>query len=147
MVKQPRPLDSAEIDALLSLDVPAHVATIDRDGFPHVTPLWFVWQNGAFYMTSIADRPHLKRLSGNTRAGLCIDTEAPERADGQRPNQQVRAIGVAELLPDRDAKWTSRITKKYVRGPAATAAVANRAADDRVVICLRPTSLVAVASV
>jgi hypothetical protein len=50
-------------------------------------------------------------------------------------------------LPDRDAEWTGRITKKYVDGPAATAAVAHRAADDRVLIRLRPTSLVAVASV
>jgi hypothetical protein len=28
-----------EIDALLSATVPAHLATMDRDGFPHVTPV------------------------------------------------------------------------------------------------------------
>jgi nitroimidazol reductase NimA-like FMN-containing flavoprotein (pyridoxamine 5'-phosphate oxidase superfamily) len=127
--------------------MPAHLATLDRDGFPHVTPLWFVWEDGAFYMTSIADRPHLKRLAGNPRAGLGIDAEEPERADGQRPNQQVRAIGNAELFPDDRAAWTTRITEKYVRGPATAASVAARAADDRTVIRLRPTRLVAVASV
>lgn len=98
-------------------------------------------------MTSIADRPHLQRLSRNPRAGLCIDTEDHERDDGQRPNRQVRAIGDAELFRDDRATWTTRITEKYLHGPAAAASVAARAADERIVICLRPTRLVAVASV
>jgi nitroimidazol reductase NimA-like FMN-containing flavoprotein (pyridoxamine 5'-phosphate oxidase superfamily) len=147
MIKRPRRLDASEIETLLALDVPAHLASLDSDGFPHVTPLWFVWEDGAFYMTSIADRPHLKRLARNPRAGVDVDVEDPERADGERPNRQVRAIGNAELSQDDRAAWTTRITEKYVRGPAAAATVAARAADERIVICLRPTRLVAVASV
>jgi nitroimidazol reductase NimA-like FMN-containing flavoprotein (pyridoxamine 5'-phosphate oxidase superfamily) len=147
MVKRPRRLRASEIETLLALDVPARLATLDREGFPHVTPLWFVWDQGAFYMTSIADRPHLERLSGNPRAGICVDVEDRERADGQRPNRQVRAIGSASLSPDDHATWTTRITEKYLRGPGASASVAARAADERVVICLRPSRLVAVASV
>jgi nitroimidazol reductase NimA-like FMN-containing flavoprotein (pyridoxamine 5'-phosphate oxidase superfamily) len=147
MIKRPRRLDAREIETLLALDVPAHLASLDSDGFPHVTPLWFVWEDGAFYMTSIADRPHLKRLARNPRAGVDVDVEDPERADGERPNRQVRAIGNAELSQDHRAAWTTRITEKYVRGPAAAATVAARAADERIVICLRPTRLVAVASV
>src|SRR5207237_1249370 len=81
-------------------------------------------------------RPHLQRLAGNPRAGLGTDLEDPERADGQRPNQQVRAIGNAELYPDDRAARTTRITQKYVRGPAAAASIAARAADQRIVICL-----------
>jgi nitroimidazol reductase NimA-like FMN-containing flavoprotein (pyridoxamine 5'-phosphate oxidase superfamily) len=44
MVNQPRRLDQDEVDTLLALDVLARLATIDRQGFPHVTPLWFVWE-------------------------------------------------------------------------------------------------------
>ncbi len=62
-------MSDPEIEALLALEVPARVATLDRDGFPHVTPLWFVWSGGAFYMTSLYDRPHLNRLRRNSRAG------------------------------------------------------------------------------
>jgi nitroimidazol reductase NimA-like FMN-containing flavoprotein (pyridoxamine 5'-phosphate oxidase superfamily) len=147
MVKRPRPLDPGEIEALFALDVPARLATLDRRGFPHVTPLWFLWAGDAFYMTSIADRPHLRRLASNPRAGLLIDTEDAERDDGQRPNRQVRAIGEAELFPDGGGRWTSRITEKYVSGPGAAASIASRAADERVVVCLRPARIVAVASV
>lgn len=147
MLKAPRRLDRGEIETLLALDVPAHLATLDSAGFPHVTPLWFVWEDGAFFMTSIVDRPHLRRLAHNRRAGLGIDVEEPERTDGQRPNRQVRAIGEAELYPDRDARWTKRITAKYVRGATAPERVAARAADQRLVICLRPLTLVAVSSI
>lgn len=147
MLKGPRRLDAEEIETLLALDVPAHLATLDTAGFPHVTPLWFAWEDRAFFMTSIADRPHLRRLAHNRRAGLGIDVEEPERADGQRPNRQVRAIGEAELFPDHDATWTKRITAKYVRGATAAERIAARAADERVVICLRPRALVAVSSV
>jgi nitroimidazol reductase NimA-like FMN-containing flavoprotein (pyridoxamine 5'-phosphate oxidase superfamily) len=146
MIKQPRRLDQHEIQALLGLDVPARLATLDRDGFPHVTPLWFVWTDGAFYMTSIADRPHLRRLAANPRAGLLIDVEDSERDDGERPNRQVRAVGEAELFPDEGGRWTTEITAKYLRGPGAAAGAASRAADDRVVVRLRPVRVVAVAS-
>lgn len=147
MVRRPRPLDPAEIEALLALDVPARLATLDRDGFPHVTPLWFLWIDGAFYMTSIADRPHQRRIAGNPRVGVLVDTEDPERDDGQRRNRQARAIGEAALFPDSGGQWTSRITEKYLRGPGAAASVASRAADERVVMRLRPVRVVAVASV
>jgi len=147
MRKAPRTLTADEVDALLSAAVPARLASIDGDGFPHVTPLWFVWTDGAFYLTSISDRPHLRRLGANPRAGICVDVEDPERDDGQRPNRQLRAIGIAELSADRDGRWTARITEKYVRGPAASAMRTARVADERVVICLRPDRLVAVASV
>lgn len=146
MVKQARRLDQNEVNTLLALDVPARLATMDRQGFPHVTPLWFVWEDEAFFMTSIADRPHLRRLASNPRAGLCVDVEEPERADGQRPNRQVRAIGDAEVFPERHGEWTRRITEKYVHGETAGNVVSSRTADDRVVICLRPVRLVALAS-
>jgi len=136
-----------EIDALLSATVPARLATIDRDGFPHVTPLWFIWAEGGFHLTSFSDRPHLRRLAANPRAGICIDVEEPERDDGERPNRQVRAIGTADLSRDHDGVWTARITDKYVRRSAASAMRATRVADQRVLIRLKPDRFVAVASV
>jgi hypothetical protein len=147
MIKAPRRMTPAEIDALLSSAVPARLASIDRNGFPHVTPLWSIWADGAFYLTSIADRPHLSRLEADPRAGICVDVEQAERDDGQHPNQQVRAIGIADLFPDPAGLWTGRITEKYVRGASANALRAARMADDRVAIRLRPDRLLAVASV
>jgi nitroimidazol reductase NimA-like FMN-containing flavoprotein (pyridoxamine 5'-phosphate oxidase superfamily) len=141
VIRAPRRLSDEEIEALLALDVPARVATIDAEGFPHVTPLWFVWDDGAFHLTSYSDRPHLRRLTGNPRAGLCIDVERPAGADGLRPNLQVRAIGNAELFDDEGGAWTLRIDEKYGWGRSAALA------RDRVLIRLRPDRLVAVGSI
>lgn len=143
LLHQPRALEPEEIDALLRADVPARLATIDSHGFPHVTPLWFMWEDDAFHMTSFSDRPHLRRLEHNPRAGLCIDIEEPEREDGQRPDQQVRVTGRADLFADDDGLWTRRITAKYVRRPGSS----WRTPQFRTVIRLRPLRLVAVASV
>ena len=140
-------MDRDEIEVVLAADVPLRFSTVDRTGFPHVIPLWFIWHDDAFHMTSIDDRPHLRRLRLNPRGGVCIDLEAPELPDGQRPNRQVRAVGLAELFADDSGEWTRRITEKYVQGPGREAQVAARTGDERVVIRLRPARLVAVASV
>ena len=147
MIQPPRSMSAEEIDALLALDVPAHLATLDAEGFPHVTPLWFIWAGGAFHLTSFPDRPHLARLRGDARAGICVDIERPERDDGQRPNQQVRATGTAELAQDEGGYWTQLITEKYLSAPAALERARGRARSARVVIHLRPHRLLAVASV
>ncbi len=146
VIRPPRPLSESEIHRLLDRDVPARLATVDRSGFPHVTPLWFVWAGGAFHLTSFRDRPHVARLRGNPRAGVCVDVEAPEQPDGERPNQQVRAIGTVELSDDIAGEWTRRIRAKYLRVRARALPEVAQIDDLRVLIVLRPTAVVAVAS-
>jgi Pyridoxamine 5'-phosphate oxidase len=145
-VASPRRLSTAELEELLAADVPARLATIDADGYPHVTPLWFLWADGAFHITSFEGRSHLRRLALNARAGLCVDVEAGERADGERPNRQARAIGNAQTFPDAGGEWTERITRKYVTGPGLSVQLERRLSADRVVIRLEPQSLVTAAS-
>jgi hypothetical protein len=146
-VASPRRLSDSELEELLAAEVPARLATIDADGYPHVTPLWFLWADGAFHMTSFAGRSHLRRLALNSRAGLCVDVEAGERADGERPNRQARAIGDAQTFPDAGGEWTERLTRKYVTGPGLSVQLERRLSAERIVIRLEPRSLVALASV
>jgi PPOX class probable F420-dependent enzyme len=142
-----RPLSEDEVADLLASDTVARVATIDADGYPHVTPLWFVWAGGAFHFASDAGRPHVGRLRANPRAGLVIDVEGKQRADGERPNIQVRAVGDAVLSPDADGAWSVRIWSKYIRGPSATDPVVRLGSRQRVLIRIVPSRVVAVASV
>jgi nitroimidazol reductase NimA-like FMN-containing flavoprotein (pyridoxamine 5'-phosphate oxidase superfamily) len=83
-----RLLTDEETASLLASDAVARLAAIDASGYPHVTPLWFRWADGAFHLASDAGRPHLARLRANPRAGLVIDAEAAQRPDAQRPNRQ-----------------------------------------------------------
>jgi nitroimidazol reductase NimA-like FMN-containing flavoprotein (pyridoxamine 5'-phosphate oxidase superfamily) len=145
-VAAPRRLSDTELEVLLATDVPARLATVDADGYPHVTPLWFIWADDAFQMTSFADKPHLRRLAGDPRAGVCVDVEEPQREDGERPNRQVRALGDAEVFPDTNGEWTRRITGKYVTGPGLEIQLERRLAGERIVVRLEPQSLVTAAS-
>jgi nitroimidazol reductase NimA-like FMN-containing flavoprotein (pyridoxamine 5'-phosphate oxidase superfamily) len=129
--------------SLLALDIPAHLATIDADGFPRITPIWFIWEDGAFRMTSVEGQPHLRNLARDTHAAICVDTEAREPVEGIRANRRVRAQGLAETAADDGGFWTRRITLKYITGPDGGVAAERRAAMPRVVITLRPTRLIA----
>lgn len=144
MRSNPKPiarLSEGEVERLLGLDVPAHLGTIDRSGHPRITPIWFLWKDGAFYMTSFADKPHVRNLRLNPRASLCIDTEQV-LDDGQRPNQQVKGAGQAELFPDDGGNITREITRKYVHGAIAASEIERRGKMIRTVIRLRPSRLV-----
>ncbi|WP_194817439.1 pyridoxamine 5'-phosphate oxidase family protein [Nocardia sp. XZ_19_385] len=137
-----RPLRQAEIAGLLADDTIAHLATIDPSGYPHVTPIWFLWDGSAFRLTSLADRPHVRRIRMNSRVGVVVDRELGLRADGQRPNRQIRIIGDAELTEDRHGQWTARIREKYLRASADL--IPND--DDRILITVTPTRFLALAS-
>lgn len=143
-----RPLSDTETADLLASDTVARLATIDASGYPDVTPLWFLWADGAFHLASDAGRPHLTRIRANPRVGLVIDVEAGQRPDGQRPNKQIRAVGNATLAPDTGAIWTRRIWDKYIDGPTARNALDERLGDrQRVLIRVAPIRMIAVASV
>ena len=143
----PRQLTNAEIDELLTGDHLARLATVDVSGYPHVTPLWFLWEGGVFHLASDAHRPHVGRIRLDARAGIVIDTEEPERSDGERPNRQVRVIGDAVLTPDFDGSWTARIWAKYQRQSEPGGRAQRLLHRQRVHIVVRPRHTVAVASV
>lgn len=142
-----RTLENYEITDLLNRDTVARLATIDADGYPHVTPIWFTWVDGAFYLTSYTGRPHLSRIRENPRVGLVIDIEDELRADGERPNQQIRVTGDATISPDTDDLWTTRIRTKYIDQAIAPGTATRRNGRERAVITVRPRTTTAVASI
>lgn len=137
-------LPEADRAELLALDVPAHLGWIDSGGFPRITPIWFLYEEGAFYMTSLPDRPHVRGLRRRPGASVCVDTEERVSVGGVRRNRQVKGWGRGELFDDTDGRWTRRITLKYVRGDEGEERAAYRASMPRVVIVLRPERLIAI---
>jgi PPOX class probable F420-dependent enzyme len=137
-------LTADEIEELLARDLVGHLATLDAAGYPHVTPIWFIWDGSLIRMTSFAHRPHLARIRADPRAGFVVDQEGALREDGERPNRQVRVVGRATIELDAGNRWTREIRRKY-------GAQAERPADavlgPRCVITLTPEHLLALRSV
>lgn len=68
------------------------LATVDREGRPHVVPICYVFRDGAFYMvTDLGTKKH-RNLQHNPRATLVVDV--------YKPNRAVMVEGRAELLTE-----------------------------------------------
>jgi hypothetical protein len=134
-------MTTEETAELLALDVPVRLATLEATGFPRITPLWFLWEDDAFWMTSVEGRPHLRNLARDPRAAVCVDVEEPQESPGVRPNRQVKGYGHAVLQPDVGGDWTRRITLKYLHGRDGETRAEARAAMARTVIEFRPERL------
>src|SRR6266536_3573575 len=87
---------------LLGLDTPAHLGTLDPAGYPRITPIWFLYEDGAFYMTSLVDKRHVRDLRRDPRASIRVDREGSTTIGGVRAHQQVGGRGIAELRADVD---------------------------------------------
>jgi len=117
-------LSDAERDAFLAEPgVILHLATLRPDGAPAVTPIWFIYEEGAIWFTPRAESEWLADLRRDPRVSLAID-EQP------LPYRKLVVAGRAELAFDlgRDDVWRERyrrIARRYVPDDAAEAYVQN----------------------
>jgi nitroimidazol reductase NimA-like FMN-containing flavoprotein (pyridoxamine 5'-phosphate oxidase superfamily) len=136
-----RTLSPQEIAHLLHLAIPAHLATLDPAGFPRITPIWFLWENGIFYMSSGQERRHVHDLARDPRAGLCIALEEGQTQGGSRPYRQIIVRGYAHVQPDTDERWAHKLILKYITGQAGVLRAQQSAGKPLAVIALRPERL------
>ena len=132
-----RRLSEAEIEALKQEDSPAYLATIDKHGYPRITPLWFLWKDDCFYMTSVDGKPYLQHLMDNPKASICIEIETVQSGI-HRPNRQLKALGLVSLYPDYSGEMTREISSKYLSGDGAEAEIDRRSSVHRTVVKLKP---------
>ena len=136
-----RSLTQQEIADLTSLAIPAHLATFDPAGFPRVLPIWFLWEEGIFYLSSGLESRHGQDLARDPRAGLCITIEEGQTQAGYRPFRQIMVRGYAHVQPDTDAIWACKLISKYITGQAGVVRAKLEAEKPHVVIVLRPERL------
>jgi pyridoxamine 5'-phosphate oxidase-like protein len=91
-------MSPAEIDDFLSGRWVARVATIGKDGYPIVTPLWYLWDGRCLYFNIAKTRLTLKNLARNPRCSVVIDMDERPLM-GMRTNlaKAVLIVGDAEL--------------------------------------------------
>jgi PPOX class probable F420-dependent enzyme len=117
-------LTDDERDAFLAIKQDGYMSTQREDGYPHLTPLWYLWDQGSFYFTLGASRRHLKNLRRDPHMSFCVDVD-PRLTEGLAAGTQcVVAFGPGELIEVaddeafvRDTTW--RIMRRYV-GEEAT---------------------------
>ena len=95
------------------------IAVVRPDGSPLVTPLWFLYENGAIYFTPRERSEWFACLRNDARVALSID-EQP------LPYRKIIIEGTAELLYDvgADEEWRElylRTARRYVPPEGAEA--------------------------
>ena len=65
-----------ERDGFLASERTCRVASVGGDGAPHVTPLWFVWDGSALWLTSIVRSQRWTDLQREPRISVVVDAGA-----------------------------------------------------------------------
>ena len=67
-------MDDAELGAFLQEQRVVACATIDRDGLPHVMPLWYLVRDGEVWIWTYAASQKVRNLERDPRATLMVET-------------------------------------------------------------------------
>jgi PPOX class probable F420-dependent enzyme len=70
-------MSPTERDEFLASERTCRVASIDRDGSPHVTPLWFAWDGTSLWLTSIVRSQRWSDLQRDNRVSVIVDAGGP----------------------------------------------------------------------
>jgi hypothetical protein len=63
----------AERDAFLEAACTCRVATVDADGNPHNSPLWFVWDGEAMWLNTLVRSQRWTNLERDARVSILVD--------------------------------------------------------------------------
>lgn len=94
-------MDTSEINAFLQGERVCRVATISADGSPHVSPLWFVWDDAALWLNSTVRSQRWQDIGRDPRVSVVVD--AGEEFNELRGVELRGEVAVASEVP-RTAK-------------------------------------------
>lgn len=131
-------LDPDEQAAFLREHTKAALATVDRDGFPHVVAMNYVVHDGAFYMTSYAKAQKVVNIRRNPRVAVMVET-----GRDYAELRGVMARGICEILEDPDAVKAAMASRARARGDGTAARPESVAsAPKRVVLKIVPQKVI-----
>jgi PPOX class probable F420-dependent enzyme len=116
----------------------AKVATVRKDGRPHVVPVWFILDGDDIVFTTSATSVKGATLRRDRYACLSVDDQTP-------PFSFVMVEGPVELSSDLDElrRVATTIGRRYMGEERAEEFGARNAAEGELVVRLRPSHVLA----
>lgn len=115
---------------LLSAQV-AVLGTIGSSGRPQLSGIWFLAEDETVKLSLNTARQKLKNLQANPKCSLIIF--------GDPPYRYIELRGDAEITPDDDYSFASKVGAKY----GADLSTRDNPGDTRVVVTIHPKRVVA----
>ena len=109
------------------------VIGIRKDGRPHATPNWFVWDGARFYVSTTRTRAKYKIFSRDPRAELVVDDPQGFRCALVQGRVDIREDVAAELDRFRAIR-----EKHGVPVPSDDELLAAQLAEQRVLLAITP---------
>jgi PPOX class probable F420-dependent enzyme len=125
----------SRLEAFLAEPRNVIVAGIRKDGRPHLSPNWFFWDGGKFYVSTTRKRVKYHVFRRDPRVELVVDD-----ATGHR---YVHVSGTVEIREDVPAELPRfrAIREKHGRVvPPDDQLAAELIADDRVLLAITPSA-------
>lgn len=116
---------------LLDADV-ATLATLNDDGSPHLSVVWFLAEGDTLMVSINSRRQKVRNLRRSSLCGVLV-------LDPASPYRYLEVRGRAEVVPDVDYVIADRIAAKY-RSDFRTF---DRHGDRRVGVTIHPTKVIA----
>ena len=108
----------------------ATLATVGGDGFPQMTELWFLHDDGDLKLSLNTARLKTRNLMKRPQCSLML-------LDLQNPYRYLVVRGNARIEPDDDYAFASKLGAKY----SADVSAHDQPGDKRVVVTIEPTKI------
>lgn len=131
------PLAGGELKAFLEEVRLAHWATVGPDGAPRVRPVWYLYEDGAFWFTT---RLETRRTGADVADGSPV---ALSIADDDRPYRAALAFGTPNVWTEDRDRWLERIATRYGDAEGRRWLTGALKEPDRVVLRLVPEKVLA----
>jgi PPOX class probable F420-dependent enzyme len=126
-------LTPEELTDFLKQPHKASLATLDKDGFPHVVAMGYLAKDGVVYMTSYGKAQKVLNIRRNPKVGVMIET-------GSKYSDFVGVLlrGTCELIEDPDAvaQTMRELAGNQPQGAAPSGAASS--APKRVILKITP---------
>jgi PPOX class probable F420-dependent enzyme len=95
-----------EFEAFLAEPHIAVLGTLRKDGSPHMTAVWYVWEDGEILLTTSDRRAKYRHVLRDPRVSLAV-------AGTEIPYKQVVLEGKVRVRPDVDHQLYRRLSIRY----------------------------------
>lgn len=109
----------------------AVLVTIRRDGRPHATPVWYLYEDGEFLVTINGDSAKRHHVERDPRVSLVVDRR-------QVPYFAVTVEGTASIGPAMGPDQRRKIASRYLGEADGAKYATERPGTDNVTLHIRP---------